>query len=327
MLSRWVAGGRLAHAYLFCGPPGMGKLGAARELAKLLNCERSAPGAFCGCCPSCLRIDRGNHPEVRVVAAEGATTKLGQVREVCRELHLRPAFGHRRVYILEDADRLTTEAANALLAVLEEPPGHAVLVLLASHAQALLPTIVSRCQTLSFRPWPQESLARLLEAEDGAAPGPARLAAALAQGNPGLARSRLADDQLGAGREQAERMLERLLEDPEGTGAHILAGDLEAYTRDRAGTLAFLDVLLLYLRDFLTLKVAGRPELLINQDRAGWIGARVAELSPDQLLDALGAAAFVRDAVRQNAHRRMCLDLLVLRLTRGRRRGRICPGL
>ena len=314
ILSRWVATGRVGHAYLFLGPPGMGKREAARQLAKLLNCDRVSSGRPCEQCSACIHIARGTHPEVRVITPDGPTLKLEQVHEAQQELLLTPAVGAWRVSIFEQADRLTVQAGNALLSVLEDPPAHAVLVLLAENSQAVLPTIRSRCHVLDFRPWPEGVLAARLE--QGASAVPPRLAAALAQGNPGLALRLMKGEDLLAGRVRVERFLEETL-NGEPANLYSLASDLETYTRDRQGTLDFLAVLQLCLRDLLVWRIAAEPRLLVNRDRIDWIAAMACRQQPARLMGASSAVAYVREAVRQNVGRRLCLDLLVLRMVEG----------
>ena len=143
LLRRSLAGGRVAHAYLFSGPPQIGKTRLALELAQALNCAQPDPP--CGRCPSCLKIARGTHPDVRLVEGEGAggSLKIDQVRALQREAALAPYEGRYRVFILRQMDRATLEAANCLLKTLEEPPGHVVLGLTAVYPESLPLTIVS----------------------------------------------------------------------------------------------------------------------------------------------------------------------------------------
>jgi DNA polymerase-3 subunit delta' len=258
-----------------------------------------------------MSIARGIHPEVRVVAPDGATLKLDQVRKAHQELALRPAVSGWRVCILEEADRLTVEAGNALLSLLEEPPAHAILVLLAENGQAVLPTIRSRCHVLDFRPWPEGALAAHLEGETSTVPP--RLAAALAQGNPGLALRLIKGEDLLAGRGRVERFLEQVL-DGEPAKLYAIAAELETYTRDRRGTLDFLDVLQLCLRDLLVFRITADRQLLVNRDRVDWIAAMASRRQPARLLQVSAAVAQIREAVRQNVGRRLCLDLLIVRM-------------
>lgn len=163
---------RVAHAYLFAGPEGVGKSTAALLFAQALNCERKGDGSSpdaCGECRSCRLIARGNHPDVRVITRETdeqgrqrAEIVLDQLRQdpnkpprlprpLIQDALLRPALGRRKVYLLDPADRMRAEAANALLKLIEEPPPEVVLVLVTSQPAALLPTILSRCQRVGFQ--------------------------------------------------------------------------------------------------------------------------------------------------------------------------------
>jgi DNA polymerase-3 subunit delta' len=146
MLKEVVAGGRVTHAWLFTGPPGIGKLHTARVFAAALNC----PAGGDGTCGSCRRILRGVHPDVHLVVPEGDNLLVEDVRAVREEAARTHYEAPTAVFILDEADRLTEAAANALLKVLEEPPPGVVFVLVARSAEALVDTVPSRARTLPF---------------------------------------------------------------------------------------------------------------------------------------------------------------------------------
>lgn len=144
---------RLPHALLFTGPPGIGKSMTARRLAMRIACT-STHGIPCGECPGCQRVIAGSHPDLAMLGVPRGKKEIGieQARHLKRFVHLHAVTARRKMAIIDDADRLSLSAQNALLKTLEEPPGNALLVLISSSPGALLPTIRSRCQVIVFQP-------------------------------------------------------------------------------------------------------------------------------------------------------------------------------
>jgi DNA polymerase III delta' subunit len=143
-----VARGRVSHAYIFAGIND--SLKAALELAKAVNCL-SRKGRPCGNCSICRRIETGNHPDVKFYSAEGSMIKINQMRAMQADAHIRPFETGSKVYIINDAHKMTDEAANCILKLLEEPPEFCIFILLTTALQKILPTIVSRCQVVEFK--------------------------------------------------------------------------------------------------------------------------------------------------------------------------------
>jgi len=169
-----VASGRPAHSYLLVGADHVGKLTLGIALAQALNCLNPTDGEACGVCAECTRIAEGNHPDVRVTQArsgegeedivlEGATVTIEQAHELRKRAGLKPYQGRYKVEVLAGADRLTVEAANALLKTLEEPPSDTVLILTATNLEGVLATIQSRCRQVRLAPMDSEALAQVCE--------------------------------------------------------------------------------------------------------------------------------------------------------------------
>ncbi len=189
--ARAVRRGRLAHAYLFVGPPGVGKRLFAVELAKALLCEGPHDDGrleACDHCPSCAQVDAGTHPDFLTAARppEKAEFPIELMRELCQHFSLKAARGRGKIVVIDDADDLNDESANCFLKTLEEPPPGSVLILIGTSTDRQKATIVSRCQVVRFQPPPPEAVAEVLQAngvEDaavrerlvrlGGGPGPA----------------------------------------------------------------------------------------------------------------------------------------------------------
>ncbi|RKU09507.1 DNA polymerase III subunit delta' [Candidatus Poribacteria bacterium] len=191
-LQHAVASDRIAGAYLFVGPTGVGKETVARYFAQLIFCQRDTqPPTVCGACLACRKVDSGNHPDLQFIRPDGSELKIGQIRELQKQIIYEPLEANRKVYILTDVDRMNDYAENALLKTLEEPPASSVLILLTSNVRVLLPTTRSRCQILQFHPMPTQELAEILVERFSVAPERATTLAITTDGAIGKALTQL----------------------------------------------------------------------------------------------------------------------------------------
>ena len=191
-LQRTVASDRIAGAYLFVGPMGVGKETVARYFAQLIFCQQDTdPPTVCGTCLACRKVGSGNHPDLQFIRPEGSLLKIGQIRALQKQIIYEPFEASRKVYILTDVERMNAEAENCLLKTLEEPPASSVLILLTSNVEALLPTTRSRCQILQFHPIPTQELVEILIDRFSVAPEQATTLAIAAGGAIGKALTQL----------------------------------------------------------------------------------------------------------------------------------------
>jgi DNA polymerase-3 subunit delta' len=151
LLQSMLRTGQMPHAFIFYGIEGIGKQTVALAFAKALNC-RELQADFCGRCRSCEKIERQMHPDVVQVEPEKNVIKIEQIRELQQQIAYRPVEGQWKAVIIDQADRLTAQAANCLLKTLEEPPDSTVLVLVSRGIAGMLPTVLSRCQQIRFAP-------------------------------------------------------------------------------------------------------------------------------------------------------------------------------
>lgn len=312
LLRSSLATDRVAHAYLLCGPPQIGKTRLALALAQALNCAQPDPP--CGQCASCLKIARHTHPDVRLIVGEGAgqSIKIDQVRALQREAILSPYEGRYRVFILRRMDLASTEAANSLLKTLEEPPGHVVLGLTAVCAEALPATVVSRCQCLDLRPVACNVVEAALR--DKGIPAPkAQLVARLSTGRMGWALQACQNDAILRQRQQD---LDRLIGLLSADRVERLDFAWKA-SRDPVTSRRLIGLWTGWWRDLLLL--CGQDgSHVVNVDRNDelWSLARQSTLSQAwTVLKALQAAATQLEA---NVNARLALEGLLLKLPRWR---------
>ena len=321
--------GRLAHAYLLVGPPHVGKMALALNLAQAVNClERAvaipggdAGGAPCGNCVQCQRIAQGIHADVKIVGVgsgeeEGPARRdirIDQVREIESFLNLTSFEGSCKVVILDGAELLNTAAANALLKTLEEPPADALLLLLTANEDALLSTIRSRCRALHLKPVAKAELERQLVSEYAAEPELAERLARLSRGCLGQAVNALRD---GQALEQREADLERLQAVCQG-GLDVrfdYAAELATrFNRDREAVRELLYLWLGWWRDLLLIK-EGAEEYAVNADYLTPLRLQAGRLSTGQVTAFIRRLNRTLAALDANANARLALETLLLGL-------------
>lgn len=299
---------RTPHAYLFCGMKGIGKKTAALAVAKALNC-RSGPRDACDACPSCLKIDHRNHPDVAIVAPEGQFIRIQAVRELQDQMKFRPFEGGKRVFILVDADRMNSTAANALLKTLEEPNRNNRLILTTPRPYQLPMTILSRCQMLRFGPLSRETVFRYLRERLSLAPEAARMLASSSGGSIGRALEMNDADYLTLRNQFLDRLFDERMKNP--LQVLSFAGD---FGRDRKGILERLDILRSCFRDALVCKETSDSAALFNQDRIPVIRSFAAGLSGADLLQNIRAVNRAARAIDQNANKSLTLEAMMFKL-------------
>jgi DNA polymerase-3 subunit delta' len=316
LIQKSIETNRVSHAYLFSGPSQVGKSTLAREFAKALNCLE--PDSPCGRCRSCQKIDKGVHPDVQSIdLEEGAKSiSIDAIRRLQEGVALRPAEGRYKVYILQEAERLSEQAANALLKTLEEPPPSVVLVLTTLEAGMLLPTLVSRCQQVDLRPVPRAELERTLVQRYSASPDQARLVATLAGGRVGWAFQAMSNPAM---LEKRSELLNRLADFPTADRVSRFAYAAELanlYSRNPEAVRDILESWQCWWRDLLLTRL-GLRELVVNVDLEEKLIDTCRDYSIETLSRMVRAIQDTISMLSQNVNPRLSLEVLMLNAPRG----------
>jgi len=310
LLRRMLRQGRLGHAYLFTGPEGIGKRRAARELAQVLLCVEK-PGEGCGTCEGCRRVQANTHPDCTVVALapDKKEIAIDQVRELKRWFSLRALRGEKKVALIDDAHLLNPAAQSALLKLLEEPPGDALLVLIATNPSLLSRPLLSRCQQVRFAPLPLALVEEILIQDQGLTPAAAWALAAFSQGSVGRAlmlNSRILT-------EERPTLLTALAEVP--SASFMTISQLaERLAQGEEEVVARLEVLLSWYRDLLRYQLLGEQAVEQNPDHLSLLAQAGAGRKVEQSLRHLALVYDTIGALRRNANRQLALERMLLGL-------------
>jgi len=319
LLQRSLERDSLAHAYLLVGPPHVGKMTLAVELAKALNCE--AAERPCGECASCQKIALAKHADVQIIgltsnrnsvkAESRVEIGIDQIREMQHSASLPPFEGRYKVFIIDGAELLSSEAANCLLKTLEEPVGKVIFILLATDDRLLLATVISRCQWLELRPLATTEVEAVFNNGWGVEPQKAKLLARLCRGCLGWALSAAGND--GLLQQRAERLdglLDIINADYEERFAYATQM-VAQFSQSRVLVYDVLDLWLHFWRDLMLVK-AGCNEAITNIDLEDTLIGIASGYSLAQIKTVINSLQAAGEQLRQNANPRLVLEVLML---------------
>lgn len=295
---------RISHAYIFYGPSGVGKRLVALNFAKAVNCRSDSLARPCDTCVSCRKIDSSNHPDIMVMKPEkeGGAISIDDVRALIKDASLKPYEAKKKFYIIDEADGMKEEASNAFLKTLEEPPSGSVFILIAETLRKLLPTIVSRSQTVKFFPLRIDEVKDILVKNYEVEPVKAHVLSHLSAGRLGDA-VKYADKEFFLKR---EKVMEALA-----SGTFF---ESEFDKLSKADLKTYLTILLTWYRDILIAKAGseGRADLpeIVNIDRKDVILAEAAKTEFDKLEQMIRQIVSTYSFMEQNANPKLAMAVL-----------------
>lgn len=307
LIKRAIAEKRLAHAYLFIGPDGVGKTLFAKIFAQSLNCESENMDP-CNECVSCRKIEGKSHPDVGWIYPEGKSLqiKIDSIRQVQHALALKPYEGKAKVYIIDGADHMTEEAANCLLKTLEEPPQGSTLILLASNISRLYPTVISRCQKIPFYPLGEEPVKKEIMRRYGIDEKKASYISRFSEGRLGKAIEAVEDEAFI----KRDKIVDEFIS-PRKLGYE----ELWLYHEPREKVNDILNTLAVYFRDLLVFNLSRDFDLLVNLDKADEILRDSKRYSVEKLEEIIERILATQDLIRSNANIKIALSSMRLNIT------------
>jgi DNA polymerase-3 subunit delta' len=304
-LQKAVETEQVSHAYIFNGENGIGKMSMAQAFAKALLCEEHGS---CGVCRSCVQIDAGNHPDVIYVTHEKEGITVDDIRQqVNNTISIKPYSSDHKIYIIDDADKMNTAAQNALLKTIEEPPAYAVIILLADNKDAFLETILSRCVVLNLGPVKENQVRDYIHKYYGQDNIREELAVSYSMGNIGKAKRVVESDEFN---EMKDRCL-NLLAHIEEWDVHDIILYIKQIENYKNNIYEFLDIIAIYYRDILILKVSGLPNKTVFKDRFAIMKKQSIYLSFEGIDTIIKEVEKAKIRLRANVNFEVTLELLL----------------
>lgn len=301
--------GKVSHAYILNGEKGSGKKTLAAVVAKSLQCEAGEPDP-CGTCKSCLQAETGNQPDIIWVNHEKPNViSVDEIRsQILNDISLKPYSSRYKIYIVPDAQLMNQQAQNAILKTLEEPPEYAIIMLLTNNVDKFLPTIISRCIVLNFRPVEPLHMMDYLMTQIGVDKEKARFCTDFAQGNLGKAVRLAISPDYNEIKEDSLRLLRRI-QDMDMEDIIQAVRNMGKYKLDITD---YIDIMTMWFRDILMVKISNSPNKLIFKDEYSIMRKQASHVSYEGLEEILQALEKLKIRLEANVNFDIAMELMLL---------------
>ena len=307
-LKRALKNNQISHAYLFEGEKGLGKKDMALKLASALNCTDDARKP-CNKCNSCIKIAGGNHPDIKIIEKDG-TIKVEEIRKIIGELQLKPYESKYKIYIICDADRMNVESQNAILKTLEEPPPYAVLILLTTRGDSLLPTVISRCRIIKLYPTNPEVVKDYLIKDRGIDEERAHMLAAFSGGILGRAVELLDNPDFYYRREKIIEICNKLLT----SNLFSVLEQITFFEEQRSHIEEIFGLMINWYRDLLIYRETKNMGFITNIDKKEEIDFQAGKIDPAKIRDIVFIIEKARNNLRSNVQLHLNIEVMLLNI-------------
>ena len=300
-----------SHAYIFCGNKGSGRNLTAGAFAKTANCLSPINGNACGKCPSCIQFESGNNPDVFYVkATKTISISVDDIREqIVNEVKIKPYSYKRKIFIIDKADTMTSQAQNALLKTLEEPPKYVLIILIAENTENFLPTVLSRCVMMKFSPISVNLIKNYLINNCAMNEDDAAFYAEYSIGSIGEALRLSGDENFYQMRNDIISCLYRL-DTMDFVSAMFMAKEMEKY---KAYSELF-DIMYMFYRDVFCMRLFKDDRYVIQKDKIGLIEKKAKNLNEQTIAKRLDFIMDIKKKIRQNTAFRLSMEVLFMNL-------------
>ena len=307
-LDRAIINGKISHAYIFHGEDGSGKTTLARAFVKALQCQEKGSQA-CSNCVSCSQIDSNNHPDIIYVRHEKVSIGVEDIRrQVNADIHVKPYKGPYKIYIIDEAEQLTEQAQNALLKTIEEPPGYALIILLATNIEVLLPTILSRSVVLNLKPIEEQKIKEFLMLNHNIPDYMAEMAAKFSGGNIGKAIKYALSGDFEKLKEDILHILKYM---DEMELSEIISG-IQTVSQNRTSLEDSIDLMMLWYRDLLMLKATNNLDLIIYKEEIETLRKQTKYISYEGTENIIKAMEKAKRRISFNVNADIAIELMLL---------------
>jgi len=312
-----IGTGKVSHAYLFAGEDGSGKNMLANAFAMALQCEQIKQGNIedvtqvtsCGICKSCIQAASDSHPDIIRITHEKASIGIDDIRiQLNNDIQIKPYSSPYKIYIIDEAEKLTEQAQNALLKTIEEPPQYGIILLLTNNLNSLLPTILSRCVTLHLKPIDSELIVDYLMEHYQIPDYQAELSTIFAQGNLGKAIQYSSSEEFAEMKKDVLHLL-KYIDDME---LYEIIDGLKKISENKVRVFDYIDLMILWYRDVLLFKVTNDPNLLIYKSEFQDISKQANKRSYEGIEKIIAAMEKAKVRLNANVNFDLTMELMLL---------------